>query len=602
MFNHVGEMMPGGSTGWNGVIVPALLCAVTLGLFASRRFRADGIAVLALVAAVAAGLVSPDRALSGLSAPVVVTVTALSILASIVHRSGLIDLPRSSVARHWRLTTPVMVVCGVMVAGLAALSGRSGTRLAVASSVTRSQGQAHLTGPARLVLSWACLLGGLVTVVGAVPNLLVSAVRHDLFGAEFPVLAFLPVGAALLGAGLVAFALTAAFIRGDDATLRAQPVDALRRVQSFTNEATVPADSPLVGRHVAGLEAAEGGAMRVLSLVREGYRRLDPRPDWVIEAGDLIVFDCEPAILQQLIERYGLQATTGSLGRPGSLTEAWIVEALVTQGSELIGRTVETSGLHALPAMHLLAIGRNDDHPPGRLRRTRLRAGDILVLGSEGDVAPTTLSGLGCLPLAERRLRAGRGRKVALPIGVLLAALAVAVAGLVPLWLALLGGVLLLWLVRATTLQEMYEVCPWPGLVMLASLLPLAATLHGSAPVLGLAGTLAAHTAQAGPMLTVAATLAAAMAATWLFGSTVAVLLVAPFAAAMAQHAGSLADMLLLAVAVGAAIDLLDERGFVDVIVPAPGAWRLRGLAGRLAASALLFAGGTLAILALGTT
>ena len=272
-----------------------------------------------------------------------------------------------------------------------------------------------------------------------------------------------------------------------------------------------------------------------------------------------------------------------------------MIEAVITQSSDLIGQSPERSLLDERAGIHLLGIGRNDDHPPGRLRRTRLRAGDIIVCVAETEGMPATLAALGCLLLVERRLRVGRHQRIIVPVAALLLALAVAGTGMAPLWLALLGGVVLLVLSRVLTLEEAYQAVPWPGLVMLASLFPLAATLHAGTASLGLAGMLAPSAAAAGAGMAVTMTMAATMVTTWVFGSAVAVLLLAQFAAAIATRAGLSEDMMLMAVAVGASIDMLAGRGLVAALIPGPGR-RVGGNRWGLAIAAVLLVCGSVAV------
>ena len=575
------------------MLIPVALGVLTLGLFATRSVRADGVAALALVGSVVCGVVPIDRALSGLSNPLLVTVAAITVLAASVHRSGIIDLPRSALGRRLRLTTPVLLGGGILVALLAAVSGRASTRAAIPRVARLGEGAA--AGLPLLLLNVACLLGGLLTAVGSVPNLLVAAVRRERAGEPFALLDFLPVGAVLLGAGLLLFAVAAILTRRGAAARQAGPVDGLRRVKTFTSEVLLPAGSAMVGRPVAELEAADDGAFHVLALVREGFRRIDARRDWVLEAGDLIVLDCEPAVLHRLMERFGLEPADGPIARLGTLASAGMIEAVITQSSDLIGQSPERSLLDERAGIHLLGIGRNDDHPPGRLRRTRLRAGDIIVCVAETEGMPATLAALGCLLLVERRLRVGRHQRIVVPVGAMLAALAVAGSGAAPLWLSLLGGVVVLILSRVLTLEEAYAAVPWPGVVMLASLFPLAATLHAGTASLGLAGMLAPSAAAAGPGLAVTVAMAATMAATWVWGSAVAVLLLAQFAAAVATRAGLSEDMMLMAVAVGASIDMLAGRGLVAALIPGPGR-RVGGNRWGLAICAVLLLCGSVAV------
>ena len=586
------------SVGWGAATVPALLGVSTLALLATRSLRADGVALLALAAAVLLGLVSPDEALSGLADPVVVTVAALAILASAVHRSGVIDLVRGAITRRFRPTVPVLLACGGLVALLAAVSGRTGTRAAVLPTVLRPQSGPGEPAGGRLLLSVACLLGSLMTVVGGVPNLLVSSVRRDMTGAAFDVLAFLPLGATLLAAGLILAGVGAAITRRGALAPRSGPADDLRRVKSFTSEVVLPATSPMARRTVGALEGAAEGTLRVVALVREGFRRLEPRSDWALEGGDLLVLDCEPGVLQRLMERFDLHTADGPLTRPVTQGGTGMVEAVVTQSSALIGTSSSQAGLLGRHGIHLLAIGRNDDHPRSRLHRTRLRAGDILLLSGEFDALPASLASLGCLLLAERRLRAGRRQQIVLPVVTLLAALAIAAVTPVPLWLCLLVGVLIAVLARVLTLQEAYDACPWPGLVMLGSLIPLGAALHRSPAAAALAHVTAPLATATGPGVAVGVAVATTMAATWLFGSAAAVLLVSPFAAAVSLLAGTSPDMLLAAVAVGAAVDMLDGRGLVAAMVPGPGLRGGWGWRDGLAAACLLLCG-TAAVVAL---
>ena len=576
------------------VLIPTAVGVLTLGLFATRSLRADGVAVLALVSSVACGIVPIDRALSGLSNPLLVTIAAITVLAASVHRSGIIDLPRTALGRRLRLTTPVLLGGGILVALLAAVSGRASTRAAIPRVARLGEGS-ETSGLPLLLLNVACLLGGLLTAVGGVPNLLVAAVRRQRGGEPFALLDFLPVGAALLGVGLLLFAIAAVLTRRGAAARQAGPVDSLRRVKNFTSEVLLPAGSAMAGRPIAELEAADDGAFHVLALVREGFRRIDARRDWVLEAGDLLVLDCEPAVLHRLMERFGLEPADGPIGRLGTLAGAGMIEAVITQSSDLIGQSPERSLLDERAGIHLLGIGRNDDHPPGRLRRTRLRAGDIIVCVAETEGMPATLAALGCLLLVERRLRVGRHQRIIVPVAALLLALAVAGTGMAPLWLALLGGVVLLVLSRVLTLEEAYQAVPWPGLVMLASLFPLAATLHAGTASLGLAGMLAPSAAAAGAGMAVTMTMAATMVTTWVFGSAVAVLLLAQFAAAIATRAGLSEDMMLMAVAVGASIDMLAGRGLVAALIPGPGR-RVGGNRWGLAIAAVLLVCGSVAV------
>lgn len=579
---------------WGGLTGYGLL-AGGLALFASRRVRPDGVAVLLLLLAVLAGLVPARQALSGLSHPVVPALAAFVVLAGTVHRSGILGLPGRVIGRRFRPTLPILSVAGLLVAAVAALTGRSGTRAAMVPTLLQSA-ERHNRGIGRLVaqLNGACLLGGLATVVGGVPNLLVSAVRADVAGEEFGLLAFLPVGALLCLGGTVVFAVVASVLRdGSDGPHTA--AEGLRRVKSFTNELLVPPGSPLVGTSVETLEASEDGGLKLLSLVREDFRRIEARPGWVVQANDLLVLECQPEVLQRMIERDGARAA-GIDASPAN-ARGGLVEAVVTHSSELVGKALGAGRLHQRFGLCLLGIGRNEEQPAIRLRRTHVRVGDILVLQGDPDTMPAALTELGCLVFAERRLRVGPRGQIILPSLALGLALAVAAMGWLPLWLAMCGGLAALVLTGTITLQEAHDGVPWPMVVMIAVLLPLAEAMSGSAVATAMVGWAGPWAAAAGAPAVVFAVVLGTLLATAAFGGVVAVLLVGPFVAGLAAASGIGVDMVLMAVAVGAGADMLGSGTMLGHGGKGQIATPRRRWATDLPMAALLLLAGTAAVL-----
>lgn len=551
---------------WDDLAAPALLVA-TLALLAWRGVRADVVAVLSLAVAVLLGVVPQQHALLGFASPVPVTLATLSVLAVALRGSGIAELPARLLGRRMGWSGVLVGTLGLVAAFLSALSGRSGTQTALLPVVLQSaQRQQRPAGPLLLAVKLACLLGGLTTLVGSAPNLVVSGVRADMLGRGFGVLDFAPAGGTVCLAGLALLAAGWRLVP----QRREQPgpdgLEGMAPVEGYTSEVLVPPGSAIVGREVAALEAIEEGGLRVVALVREEYRRILPRPGWTVEANDVLVLACEPGVLQRLMERFGLRIVGGA-GLGVNPDRVGVVEAVVTQASVLVGRSpgegrIDTRGVS------LLAIGRSGGQPAGRLRRTKLRAGDILVLQGELGPMPELLAGLGCLPLAERRLRLGRRQQAALPSVVLLAALSSAAAGLVPAWLALLVAVLVLVLSRVLTLSEVYEAVPWPGLVLVGALLPLSAALRDTGGAAWASGLLAPAAAFAGPAASVAAVLLASMGAALLFGGVAAALLLAPVAVLLAASARLSPDALLMGVALGASADMLRMSGTPGILAP----------------------------------
>lgn len=536
-----------------------LVCGVALILFAWGRWRFDLVALLALVAAVLLGAVPAERAFAGFSDPAVAAIAAMLVISAAVRDSGLLERPFPAFALLPRWTGLEIGIIGGATAALSAVmtnfDAYSAMLPAARATVRRSR-----RSPAPLVaaIGAASLLGGLVTAVGTPPNLLVSSLRRETVGAPFGVFAFSPVGGVVAIAGILVLATAWRMLPHQQR--RDRDEEASLAGDSYTSEVAVPADSPLVGQTVAALRARAGAGMAVAAIIREDYRRIVPRPDSEIAAGDVLVLNCEPDALQALMERAGSRIVgSGSAGLDPD--RIGVVEAVITATSELIGRSPGEADLDGRHRVGLLAIGRRGGTIAARLRRTKLRAGDVLVLQGEFDALGPTLSALGCLTLAERRLRVGRHRRVAVPALLLAGALALAAHGTVPLAVALVCAVAALVGFRVVTMAEVYASVAWPVVVLFGTLLPVSEALRRSGAADLLAGALAPLAQDVPAGWVVALTLVAALLASPLVNGAATVLFLGPVAVGLAGRLGFSANPVLMAVALGASCDFLSPIG-----------------------------------------
>lgn len=524
-----------------------LILAASFALFAWGRWRPDLVAVLALLACVPAGLVPAERAFDGFAHPAVAASSLLFVVGAAARGSGLFEALTGLLGPWLRRPGLQVGAFGLLTALAAAFMGATAapqTFLPAAQTVA----QRHKQPPSAVLLplAFAALLGGSATLVGSPVNLLVSEVRRAETGAGFGVFDFAPVGAALALAGLVYLVFAWRVLpRGQGHA----PTEALVQVENFTSEVLVPPGSPAAGQTVGAIEARGEGAVKVAAVIREEHRRVVPRPGWTVEPGDVLVLACEPQALQRLMERSGLRIVGG---RDVDPERVGVAEAVVTPGSELVGRSPREAGLEERHRVNLLAIGRDGGRPAVRLSRVKLRAGDVLVLQGTLDTMHATLAALGCLPLAERRLRLGRRRRAWTPALLLAVALGLAAWGAVPVAVALLGAVALLVLVGAVTLDELYTSVIWPFLVLLGAFVPVGAAVAGTGLADLAAGWVAGVAGGVGPGAMVALVLGAAMLLAPCVGSVPAALVSAPIAARLAAAVGASADPFLMAAAVGA--------------------------------------------------
>ena len=316
--------------------------------------------------------------------------------------------------------------------------------------------------------------------MGTPPNLLVSSLRRQASGTGFGPFAFAPVGAVLAVVGVAFLALGWRLLpreqrrdRDEESSLVGDKLHERSRGARRVAPGRPDGGGPARPRRSATSRSRPSSARTTAAS--------SPHRDTQIAAGDILVLNCEPDALQRLMERAG-SFIVGGRGTAGLDAERiGVVEAVVSPGSELIGASPGEMGLDERYRVNLVAIGRRGGQIAARLRRTKLRAGDVLVLQGELDAMGPTLGALGCLTLAERRLRLGRDtggarcRRFCWP-----ARWRWPLHGILPIAVALLCAVALLMVLRISTMGEVYGSVAWPVVVLFGTLLPVSAALHRS--------------------------------------------------------------------------------------------------------------------------
>jgi di/tricarboxylate transporter len=537
-------------------IVFAILAGM-VALFAWDRLRYDLVALLGLLAAMAAGIVPADRAFAGFGDQVVVIVASVLVLSAAVGRSGVIGRAIRRLEPRLRTTGARVAALTTGVTVLSALMKNIGA-LAIFLPIAVQVGRRGGTPPSALLMPMAfgSLVGGLVTLVGTSPNILVARARAELTGEPFGMFDFAPVGLGVAGAALaflaVGWRLLPTGRRGQ------APPSAAFEVEPYLSEAWLPETSPLVGRTVAELEARGGGEVVVAAIVREGGHRYVPAGHWTLFAGDLLVLRSDPHALGRIVAEARLRLGGGGGGEasPAKAAPAGdldVVEAVVMPGSMLVGCSPEELRLREAHGVNLLAIARRGQGIATRLRQLRFQASDVLVLQGGAEGMPEALRGLGCLPLVDRATGLGQPRQDYLPLVLLALAMTAVASGLVPVAAAFFGAAVLAVLLGVLTLREAYEALDLPILVLLACLIPISDAVGRTGGADLVAGGLAAAAGALPPTGAVGLVLVAAMALTPFLNNAATALIMAPVAAGLAARLGLDADPFLMAVAVGAA-------------------------------------------------
>ena len=542
-------------------------------LFVWGRFRYDVTAIIALLAALALGIVSPEDAFSGFSDDIVIIVGSALVVSAAVQRSGVVEAALGSVAQFTRtipsqlalLTTSVGVLSG-MIKNVGALA----MLMPAAFQLAKKSG----TTPAvyLMPMSFASLLGGLTTLIGTSPNIIVSRVREDMTGEPFGMFDYFPTGFGLLIVGLI-FLRFSYRLLPTDRQATAQLGDALD-ISAYATEVTVPADSPAIGETVAEFGERHENEVSITGLIR-GNMRGEAGAYVRLREGDLLILGGDPDALERAIafdrlvldgeDRSGLDNGDG-IG---------VLEAVVKADSALVGRTAGRMLLHERFGINLIAVSRAGEQMTHRIGQTVLRAGDVIVLQGPIDLLPDRLNKLGALPLAQRAIRLGASRRGLLPLAILAVTIPLTAMGIVPVALAFFAAAALMIITGALPVDEAYEAVDWPILIMLGALIPVSGSLEATGAANVIADQLAIFAAQLPPWGAVSLILITAMAVTPFLNNAATVLVMAPIAAVFAQQLGYRPEPFLIAIAVGAGCDFLTPIGHqCNTLVFGPGGYR----------------------------
>jgi di/tricarboxylate transporter len=553
-------------------------------LFAWGRWRYDVVAIGALIVVSLSGLVDAADVFAGFGHPAIITVAAMLIISYAMETSGVARLLARAieVLSVGNLTTlAVMMVAICILSAFMNNIGALALMLPVAVRLARARGVDR--GRYLMPLAFASMLGGLITLIGTPPNIILSTFRNQAGFGSYGIFDFAPVGLTVSAAGILAMiALSGKLIPDRDQLDEAHPLD---HIDPYMTEVIVPEGSALIDHTLKTLEERGHGDLSVVALIRRGEEFIAPRRNVTILGEDLLVIEADQESLQELVNDHSVEIT-GERHFPGSRlqTEDFsVIAVVVLPQSRLAGRTATRMNLRSSYGLNLLGISRQGHDIVGRLGHVAIAPGDVLMVQGETEAMAETLVRLGCLELAESQLTPQR-RFDPIPLVILVGAIVCTALGLARIEVSLVGAVLCMVLLARISVKEVYEQVDWPVVVLLGAMIPVGGALETSGTTRLIAEHFVRFGGGLGPIVTVALLMAGAMAlsnivnnaaASNIVNNAAAAVLMAPLALQLASGLEMNADPLLMAVAVGSSCAFLTPIGHQsNLLVMGPGGYR----------------------------
>lgn len=556
------------------IILFALFGAV-FGLLLWGRFRYDIVAFSALILGVVLGVVPTEDAFSGFGHPATLVVALVLVVSAGLVRSGAVFLITRTLVDASRALGAHIALMGAIGGVLSAfMNNVAALALLMPVDIQTARKAGRPPGLSLMPLSFATILGGMATLIGTPPNIIIASIREDALGAPFAMFDFAPVGGAAALAGLAFVALIGWRLIPQGDASSTNDAD----LSQYIAELTVPEGNKQIGKRVAELsDAADKSDVAILGLIRDGKRRYGQARNAVLQAGDALVLEATPDALDEF--RSSLDLAVADAKREEALRAdgdgVEIIEVVVPEGARINGKTAQSIGLAWRQRTVLLGISRQGKRITKHLRKTVVKTGDILLLLVPRDTGPDVTDWLGCLPLADRGLAVTENRKVWLAIGLFGGAVTAASVGLLYLPIALGLVVVAYVLTRIVPLNELYDHINWPVVVLLGSMIPLGAALETSGGTELIAGALVSWTNGLPAWAVLTVLMVVTMTLSDVLNNTATTIVAAPVGIQMAQSLEVSPDAFLMAVAVAASSAFLTPIGHKNnTLILGPGGYK----------------------------
>lgn len=566
-----------------GILVVFGLVVLALVLFVSELLPIDitaiGLLVLVVLLEPWTGI-SPEEGISGFASPATITVLAMFILSEGIRRTGLLQVLAKKI---------VSLTGGHPRKQLAALVGISGTTagfinntpvVAMMVPMVLDIAKATKTSPSKYLIpvSYAAMMGGMLTLIGTSTNILASDISARLIGHRISMFEFTALGALVLVSGWIylltlGYRLTPARIKPEEGLTE------VFEIEDYLSEVVVGDDSPLVGQTVGGALSALNLDLDVVKITRDGQAFSAPIVNKQFQAGDVLVVRSSRDTLLRFIELEGLRpvahAHIGEADFNLDHAESALVELVILSDNELVGETLRSVRFAQRYEAIVLAIRRGGGFIYDRLDEVELRGGDTLLVQASEYTIQRLRNNRSFVVAPGREIADFRYDKTPVALGIVAAVVLLAAFDVIPILIAALLGMVAMVVTGCIRPVEVYDSVDWSVIFLLAGVIPLGMALEqsGGAEYLAQLMALGAESLPSGVVLF--AFYVGTSLITQVVSNNASVVLMIPVAVSVAELTGAEPFSFVLAVIFAASTAMLTPVGYqTNLMVYGPGGYR----------------------------
>lgn len=473
-----------------GVIV------LTLILFISEWLPVDITALTIMVLLIVLGLVTPEEGISGFSSSATITVMAMFILSAGIARTGAIQIVSELLVKWGGKTSSQQILALGVIAGPISGVINNTAVLAVFLPIVEDLCRQQRISPSKLLipLSYASILGGMITVIGTSTNILASGLSDKLGYGTFSLFQFTKLGLLTFTIGLTYLVFIAPRLLPNKKAAGSDTQE--YGLQDYVSEIVIPPGSSLVGKTLRSTQIQRKFDMDVLEIIRNDTRFAQPLADKVLQPGDILVVRGKRECLLNIKAERGIdilpdvQFGKKSIEEDLTSGEDTIAEVLILSNSDLAGSTLKDFRFRQRYNLTVLAIRRGQEFVRERLGKVPLRFGDLLLVQGPKQSFVGLQNSRDLLVFEQRDMESLRREKAGIAVAIGVGVVLVAAFDLLPILVSALAGVVLMVVTGCLKPGEVYSAVRWDIIFLLAGLIPLGIAMENSGTTKWLADNL----------------------------------------------------------------------------------------------------------------
>lgn len=553
-----------------------VLLTAVFGMLIWGKVRYDMVAFSALVIAVITGVVPEDQAFSGFGHHATIIIALVLILSKSLSNSGAIELvARYLINSGRKLSSHIAIMSGISATLSAIMNNVAALALLMPIDMQAANKAKRSPALTLMPLSFASILGGLITLIGTPPNIIIASYRETALGEPFGMFDFTPVGLAVTLVGVAFIALVGWRLIPTERSKHNSSTE-LFDVANYIAEVRVPETSWVIDKKVSELdEEADRADVMILGLVRRGVQLPGRARRETIKKGDILVFEADAAAIDEFVGSLGLEYVGAEKYQGIAEKGLSVMEFVIPEGSRAQGRTEQSLRLHYQHGVTLLGISRQGKRIRERVRKLEILAGDILLLLGPEEQLNEVGQWLGAMPLVKRDLQVTQRHKALLAVSIFSSAILVASLGWLHLSTSLAAACVLMLAFHIIPLRELYESIEWPVIVLLGSMIPIGSALETTGGTALIADSITLLAIDYGPVMVLAVLMIVTMTLSDVMNNAATAVIAAPVAIDIANRLGLNPDPFLMGVAVAASCAFLTPIGHKNnTLILGPGGYR----------------------------